>query len=345
MIRRGPDPESVDFSHGVEVAVEAVRAAALATEAVRRSGPVAIAKADASPVTIADYAAQAVVMDVLDQHLGWVPMVGEETGEALRSAGQPQLLDAVSAAARVARPDLTATRVAEYLDRARANPAIHAEGCWTLDPVDGTKGFLRGGQYAIALAYLEGSMPRMAAMACPRLGPESLDASSSHAGAIACAEWYRGARLVEWGGQPVHQVIARPRDWTRGDPVRLALSVESAHGDAGLAADLAAGLGPVVPPLRVDSCVKYLLVAQGRADAYLRIPSPGSTRAENVWDHAAGVLIALEAGCAVTDLLGQHLDFSRGLTLSANRGIVVAPLELHVALLAEVRRAHSEALR
>jgi 3'(2'), 5'-bisphosphate nucleotidase len=26
---------------------------------------------------------------------------------------------------------------------------------WTLDPVDGTKGFLRGGQYAICLALIE----------------------------------------------------------------------------------------------------------------------------------------------------------------------------------------------
>ena len=36
----------------------------------------------------------------------------------------------------------------------------HAGGAagrfWTLDPIDGTKGFLRGGQYAIALALLEG---------------------------------------------------------------------------------------------------------------------------------------------------------------------------------------------
>ena len=45
----------------------------------------------------------------------------------------------------------------------------HHAGFWTLDPVDGTKGFLRNQQYAIALAYIERGTPVVGVMGCPNL--------------------------------------------------------------------------------------------------------------------------------------------------------------------------------
>ena len=64
-------------------------------------------------------------------------------------------------------------------------------------------------------------------------------------------------------------------------------------------------------------------MARGQANAYLRLP----TRAdyvEKVWDHAAGSLIAREAGAVVTDVEGRPLDFTRGRRLEANRGVICA---------------------
>jgi 3'(2'), 5'-bisphosphate nucleotidase len=43
---------------------------------------------------------------------------------------------------------------------------------------------------------------------------------------------------------------------------------------------------------------------------------------EKIWDHAAGVLIASEAGAVVTDVAGKALDFGRGAGLSANSGVI-----------------------
>src|SRR5690606_3287758 len=40
---------------------------------------------------------------------------------------------------------------------------------WTLDPIDGTKGFLRKEQYAIALALIVDGRVEVAALACPNL--------------------------------------------------------------------------------------------------------------------------------------------------------------------------------
>ncbi len=48
-------------------------------------------------------------------------------------------------------------------------------GFWTLDPIDGTKGFIRGQQYAVCLAYIVGSEPVIGVLGCPNL-PRSLEA-------------------------------------------------------------------------------------------------------------------------------------------------------------------------
>jgi 3'(2'), 5'-bisphosphate nucleotidase len=40
---------------------------------------------------------------------------------------------------------------------------------WTLDPIDGTKGFLLGGQYAVCLALIEDSDVKLGVMGCPNL--------------------------------------------------------------------------------------------------------------------------------------------------------------------------------
>jgi hypothetical protein len=77
-------------------------------------------------------------------------------------------------------------------------------------------------------------------------------------------------------------------------------------------------------PIRLDSQAKYAVVARGQADAYLRLPTKKGY-IERIWDHAAGALVAVEAGCFVTDIHGNPLDFSHGRGLEKNKGIVCAP--------------------
>ena len=40
---------------------------------------------------------------------------------------------------------------------------------WVLDPIDGTKGFMRGEHYCIALALLVNGKPTLSVMGCPNL--------------------------------------------------------------------------------------------------------------------------------------------------------------------------------
>jgi 3'(2'), 5'-bisphosphate nucleotidase len=341
-------------------AIVAVLAAMKATEAVRRSSVVAsLAKEDASPVTVADFASQAVVATILarvlsaiDPSAASIDILGEESDTMLRDPSQRAILDEVVAAARAADPSLDAAAVLDALAAPRADPS--RSDCWTLDPVDGTKGFLRGGQYAICLAWIEAGRPVVGAMACPRLSLDVDDPSAPVLGGVVAAAakgagaWWAGADALELddgtvassGAGPLLAQMERLQTppWTRDGaggglrPIRLALSFEKAHGDASAAEVLAARCGPLAEPLRLDSASKYVLVAHGRADVYLRIPH--GTRKEQAWDHAAGVVIAEEAGCCAIDLDGRPLDFGRGATLSANRGIIVAPEPLARALVA-----------
>jgi 3'(2'), 5'-bisphosphate nucleotidase len=79
------------------------------------------------------------------------------------------------------------------------------------------------------------------------------------------------------------------------------------------------------------------VVARGQADIYLRIPT-SKTYIEKIWDHAAGSIIATEAGAIVSDITGTPLDFTCGRTLSANRGIVCAVPAAHERIIEAIER-------
>ena len=115
---------------------------------------------------------------------------------------------------------------------------------------------------------------------------------------------------------------------------RFAESFEEAHSDRPTQEALARALGITRPALRMDSQVKYGIVARGEAALYLRLPSPDNPGyLEKIWDHAAGALLVEEAGGRVTDALGADLDFGAGRKLSRNRGVIVSNGQLHEAIL------------
>lgn len=316
-----PDPQ-------VRAAVDAALAAARAVAAVGDPADFAagsvLDKGSAGPATVADVASQLAAAIVLRGALGpGTRIVAEESLEEIDSLGGNGLLRrAVDAAcAAGVRCDLSSAR--EML-AAASDGGGHGD-FWAIDPLDGTKGYLRGGQFAIAIARIADGQPVVGVLAAPRLG-----ASGAEAGAgVACVADRTGAvqsPLERWDPTPISA-----RAWSSGDPIRLAGSVERGHSASDSLEARAAGLG-AVHPVRVDSQAKYLLVARGDADAYLRL-SPSAEYRECIWDHAAGALMASMAGCRVTDSRGAPLDFASGRRMSSARGVACAVPRLHGALL------------
>ncbi len=91
----------------------------------------------------------------------------------------------------------------------------------------------------------------------------------------------------------------------------------------------------------MDSQAKYGSIARGAGDLYLRLPVR-EDYVEKIWDHAAGDVIVREAGGEVTDAEGRRLDFSRGRTLTGNKGVVAAPRGVHGVVLEAVRSVLGE---
>lgn len=300
----------------------------------------AITKADDSPVTVADFASQAVVAKRLSERLGNVILVGEETSAFLRNPEHAAQLDATLAAAREVWPEATEPELLDAIDTGAAD--THHTGFWTLDPIDGTKGFLRGEQYAVALAYIERGEPVVGVLAGPGLPRDlsmPLDRPDRH-GSLYFA--LRGGGTYELpSDQPAsHPVkLLRPERAER-EPIRLCASVEKSHTNLTetdrVMQAVDAQVGTRHALVQIDSQCKYAVVARGQADAYLRLPTRKGY-VERIWDHAAGALIASEAGCAVTDARGRQLDFSHGRGLEKNQGILCAPAREHGLILGAMR--------
>ncbi|MCE9590273.1 MAG: 3'(2'),5'-bisphosphate nucleotidase [Planctomycetes bacterium] len=314
-------------------AIEAVRAAARVCRAVqlKLATPEAMQKKDKSPVTVADFASQAVVAARLAELFPDDPLIGEEDSRELRADDQSTIRTAVVEQVRSERHGAGEEQVLAWIDRGGATgPAARA---WTLDPIDGTKGFLRREQYAIALALIENGRVVLGVLACPNL------ALGGVTGVLMTARRGMGTRLLTlWddnaAGQPAR--VAATRD-TAG--ARFCESVESGHSDQDASAKIAATLGITAAPLRMDSQAKYATVAAGEASIYLRLPTRADYR-EKIWDHAAGAIVVEEAGGRVTDIDGKPLDFSLGRELTANRGIVATNGPIHDAVVAAVKSGH-----
>jgi len=318
-----------------QFAIEAVREASLLARRIQGemvSGT--LTKDDKSPVTVADFAVQALVARRLAQGMPGAVLIGEEQAGALQMEEGVAALDQVTAFVRTAVADCTPEEVCGLIDRGSGEPP---ETFWTLDPIDGTKGFLRREQYAIALALVRRGRVELGVLGCPELvDPHSL--GSYAPGSIVVAARIQGA----WA-----QSLAGSGDWrrlsvsTHIEPAdaRLLRSVEKAHTNVDEIGQLAEVLAITAPPVAMDSQAKYAVLAAGEGDVLLRLISPSRPDyREKIWDQAAGSIVVTEAGGCVTDLDGRELDFSQGRTLAKNRGILATNGHLHEALLAGLRQ-------
>jgi len=314
-----------------QMAIDAVTEAAKLCQMVRAEMVVdSLQKDDRSPVTVADFGSQALVCKTIREVFPDDPIVGEEdSGDLWAHADKlGQVTRYVQRFHSAATPEI----ICNWIDA--GNGAV-AERYWTLDPIDGTKGFLRNDQYAVALALVEKGEIKVAALACPAL-PLNLDDPNNEVGTLLVAVRGQGAEMAALENSEFKPIrVATDPQSTR---LRFVESVESGHGDHSLQQAVAQAVGITRPSLRMDSQAKYAAVARGDAALYLRLPSPKSPDyREKIWDHAAGVLAVEEAGGTVTDMHGRPLDFVSDFKMHHNRGVVVSNGTIHAAVIEALR--------
>lgn len=155
-------------------------------------------------------------------------------------------------------------------DRAR----LSARRVWVVDPIDGTRDYLRHRPgWAVSVALVEDGAPVIGVLDAPARGER----------------WTAEAGKGAWrGGERLH-VAARDRLAGARVPADQLPKVD---GD----------LVMVAKPNSI--ALRIAMVAAGEADLLATI------RWGNEWDVAAAVLIAREAGAAITDALGRPLAFN-----------------------------------
>lgn len=317
-----------------------------------------LAKDDDSPVTIADWSVQATVSWLLSEFLEGrsVSIVAEEDVQTLSKPEAASLLSAVvntvneclaeapKYGLQCPKKVLGTSQILEAISRCNSTGGPTGRH-WVLDPVDGTLGFVRGDQYAVALGLIEDGKLVLGVLGCPNypMRKELLNYNhqcnqikptsppSSDIWQKGCVMYARRGTGQAWMQPLIHGdtkfewpnsatlLQASPVD----DPSQATFCepVEKANSNHLFTEGLASSIGLKNRPMRVHSMVKYAAIARGDAEVYIKFARSGYK--EKIWDHAAGVVIVEEAGGVVTDAGGRPLDFSRGLYLEGlDRGIV-----------------------
>jgi len=305
----------------VEFAPQAVHLASLLVCQVQAElASASMTKDDHSPVTVADFAAQALVGGLLAERFPDDILVAEEEARPLCGSEGQEMLQQVTGYVKRFAPQATPEAVCAWIERGTGQPGRRF---WTLDPLDGTKGFLRGGQFAVALALLMDGLVEVGVLGCPNLRDSSLP-GSGRSGSLVVAVRGQGCWATSLAEPGRYQPLNVSK---RSDPaqMRLLRSFEAGHTNQEAIDRLAQLFGAQIPSLRMDSQAKYALLAAGASDLMVRLLSPQNPDyREKIWDQAAGSLVLEEAGGRVTDLHGKPLDFTSGRTLTHNRGVLAS---------------------
>ncbi len=271
-------------------------------------------KADKSPVTIADIGVQVIFNNWVKQNFPNDSIIAEESGTDVENSlilEVGEKLEKLFPAKNYKTPGLK--NLIDYSGKS---------GCdflWYLDPVDGTKGYLRNEQFAVAISRVnKNNQVELAILICPNLPYPNLE-SSNDIGTIFYFE--KGSQIVQYSYQDIskYQMIQTKKI----DGIKVAKSVEKAHGNSDSISFLSSKKENV-SIIEMDSQAKYGLLVRGEANLYIRYPSIPDYL-EKWWDHVAGAAMVIEMGGIFTDTTGKKLEFNiNQRTLPECNGVVAS---------------------
>jgi 3'(2'), 5'-bisphosphate nucleotidase len=223
----------IDYARLLDDIAEAAQEAGEAILEVVKRGFEIEAKHDSSPVTEADRAAELIILAVLARAAPGVPVIAEE--------------------------EVAAGRVPS-----------HDHLYFLVDPLDGTKEFVRGGDdYTVNIGLIEHGSPTLGVVFAPATG-------TLHGGSVGVGAW----RDTGSGREPIR---------TRERGQELTAVASKSHLNQATVDYLEAAVG-TCGYAAIGSSLKFCIVAEGKADIYPRA-SPTSE-----WDTAAGHAVLLAAG-------------------------------------------------
>ncbi|KAL2116254.1 hypothetical protein VTJ04DRAFT_8421 [Mycothermus thermophilus] len=310
--------------------------------------PFDVVKDDLSPVTVADFAIQAFLVRSLGQAFPEDGFVGEESSSELKS--NQGLVARILAVLGQFAGETLFRDAQDLYDTIDLCVSQHTSNrVWVFDPIDGTKTFLRGEQYAINIALLEGGRQVLSVVACPLLSADATglvtDATvdPTGKGCILYAVRGHGAFVRPLPGR-LEEVQARrlPR---HADSVTSSADLRAVTCWARLDSGVDVVHKAVAEQLAVSFpgsdllgwVLRWAVLALGIANMTVWVYKRRDRYAK-VWDHAGAMLLFEEVGGKITDIHGKGIDLTVGRTLKANFGFVAAPQSLHQHVLEALHR-------
>jgi len=237
-----------DHARLLDDLAEAAREAGQAILDIVRRGFETESKRDSSPVTEADRAAELIILAALARAAPGVPVIAEE--------------------------EVAAGRIPE-----------HGNTYFLVDPLDGTKEFVRGGDdYTVNIGLIEQGVPTLGVVFAPATG-------RLHGGGRGSGAWVDDGR---------GRISIKTR--SRGEQITAVAS--KSHLNQATIDYLQQAVG-ICDYVAVGSSLKFCILAEGKADIYPRA-SPTSE-----WDTAAGHAVLLAAGGLVDAPDGAPLGYGK----------------------------------
>lgn len=347
------------YQKELEVATLAVKRASLLTKQlsdsiVQTAKSGTLTKGDKSPVTVGDFALQAIINHAIKLNFPDDEIVGEEDSQELQENNNladqvfeliKKIQSETSDSSSILGTLTTKEEIYKSIDFGDSQGGSKGR-FWALDPIDGTKGFLRGDQFAVCLALIEDGKVVLGVIGCPNLA-EHIVSNEEHSGTVGglysavkgVGSFY--SSLFTSGFTPLSEQ-KRIQMKTHTDPkdLKVVEGVEKGHSSHSTQAQIKDKLGfdsstVSHQTINLDSQVKYCVLASGQADIYLRLPISDTYR-EKIWDHAAGNILIYESGGQVGDVTGKALDFGKGRTLDS-QGVIAANKEIFAKVIDAVK--------
>jgi 3'(2'), 5'-bisphosphate nucleotidase len=283
----------------LKLATEIVDTASKITEWFRKVGFLSFQKEDDSPVTIADYASQIYIINKILEQFPEDQIIAEEEDNSFIDNKVKRLISSCYESLNIGE-NINIEKTLFVKDNKKTPRQ------WTVDPIDGTKGFQKGLSYAVGIGFMINSDPKMCAIAVPNY--------KKFGKAIFIAEKDNGSRFA------INTSEFKKIKVSHQSQLKQAKLCHSLHYDEPWVMDFASRAG-IANFIQIDSMAKFCMIADGTADLYVK---PMNKSRSFVWDFLPGILLVQEAGGIVTDLRGNKIEFINDKCIISAPGLIAS---------------------
>jgi len=273
----------VAYFKELSLALDLVKEASKITEWFRTKNASSFIKKDDSPVTLADFASQIFIISNIKKYFPEDQIIAEEESSVFIDLYAENIVKKCYNSLNITFEE----NLKETLNYRGSN----SKRQWTVDPIDGTKGFQKGLAYAIGMGFMIQAEPTVCAIGVPNYKNTRLT--------IFSAEKNHGAK-VSYGDQNFTKISVSSKN-----EIKKFRICHSLHYNKPWVLDFARSLG-ITNFIPLDSMAKLCMVADGSSEIYIK---PMNMQRSYTWDFLPGELLVKEAGGVITDIRGNPIQY------------------------------------